>query len=286
MFKLSLRNIWSRKGRLFLTAFAVIAGTAFLSGVFVFTDTIKGSFNDMFATAYSKTDAVVRSSNVIEGDFGSNTRDSIDVSLVGVVAKVPHVTESWGDVTGHATVSFNGAIVGRDGPPKFAGAWIPSEGSPWRIVDGKGPAAATDVVIDRSSSKIGKIKVGDKVSITSSGQPRTFTVSGVATFAGSDTSGGATWSLFTLPTAQDFVLGDPTKIDAIIVRGDGKISDTELANSINTTIGNRSIEVLTGKQITAESQSAVAKSLSFITLFLSIFALIAMFVGSFIIYNV
>ena len=286
MFTLSLRNIWSRKGRLLLTAIAVIAGTAFLSGVFVFTDTIKGSFNEMFASAYAKTDAFVRSSNVIEGDFGNNTRDSIDASLIDVVSSVPHVTEAWGDVNGTATVSFNGAIVGRDGPPKFAGAWIPSVGSPWRIVEGKAPATATDVVIDRSSSKTGKIKVGDVVSITSKGQPRNFTVSGVATFAGSDTSGGATWSLFTLPTAQDFILGDTSKLDSIIVRSDGQVTDAALASSIHTAIGDKTIQVLTGKQITDESQSAVAKSLSFITLFLSIFALIAMFVGSFIIYNV
>ena len=70
MFKLSLKNIWSRKGRMVLTALAVIAGTAFLSGVFVFTDTINGSFNRMFADAFKGTDAFVRSSNVIEGDFG------------------------------------------------------------------------------------------------------------------------------------------------------------------------------------------------------------------------
>jgi putative ABC transport system permease protein len=286
MFKLSLRNIWSRKGRLLLTAIAVIAGTAFLSGVFVFTDTIKGSFNEMFASAYAKTDAFVRSSNVIEGDFGETTRDRIEASLVPVVTKVPHVTEAHGDVNGTATVSFNGKIIGQDGPPKFAGAWIESDGSPWRIVDGKAPAGPSDVVIDRSSSKTGKIKVGDKVSITSSGQPREFTVTGIATFAGNDTSGGATWSLFTLPTAQEFVIGDTTKLDSIIVRSDGAISDTELAKNIHTAAGSNEVEVLTGKQITEENQSAVAKSLSFITLFLSIFALIAMFVGSFIIYNV
>jgi putative ABC transport system permease protein len=269
-----------------LTAIAVIAGTAFLSGVFVFTDTIKGSFNEMFASAYAKTDAFVRSSNVIEGDFGSDTRDRIDVSLVDQVAKVPHVSESLGDVTGTATVTFGDKVVGQDGPPKFAGTWISSEGSPWRIVDGAPPASATEVVIDRSSSKTAKIAVGDKVTITGSGQPREFTVSGIATFAGNDTSGGATWSLFTLPTAQEFIGGDPSKLDAVIVRSDGSISDDALAASIEKAIGNPEVEVLTGKQITAESQSAVATSLSFITLFLSIFAMIAMFVGSFIIYNV
>jgi putative ABC transport system permease protein len=45
----------ARKGRLVLTSLAVIAGTAFLSGVFVFSDTIKGSFDKLFANAYART---------------------------------------------------------------------------------------------------------------------------------------------------------------------------------------------------------------------------------------
>jgi putative ABC transport system permease protein len=50
--------------------------------------------------------------------------------------------------------------------------------------------------------------------------------------------------------------------------------------------GQPQTEVLTGKQITEENKSDIEKGLSFLTLFLSIFALIAIFVGSFIIYNV
>ena len=287
MFKLSLRNIWSRKGRLLLTAIAVIAGTAFLSGVFVFTDTIKGSFDQMFASAYAKTDAVVRSNNVIEGDFGQESRDRISLTLVDEVAKVPGVTEAHGSVTGTATVTTkDGTVIGQDGPPKFASTWIDSEGSPWTIVEGKPPAADDEVVIDKSSAKQGKLKVGDTVTITSLGQPRQFTVVGVATFAGKDTSGGATWSLFTLPTSQDFVIGDTSLIDNIVVRGDGSLSQEELATRIQDSLADPEVEVLTGKEIIAENQSSVEKTLSFITIFLSIFALISLFVGSFIIYNV
>ncbi len=286
MFKLSMKNIWSRKGRLLLTAIAVIAGTAFLSGVFVFTDTIKGSFNSMFASAYAGTDAYVRSANVIEGDFGNETRDHIDVALVDVVKGVPGVTEASGDVNGTATVTFDGKVLGQDGPPKFAGAWIESKGSPWRIAEGVAPAKDNEVVIDRASAKLGKVKVGDVVSVTTRGAPRDFTVSGIATFAGSDSSGGASWALFTLPTAQDFVIGNTTQIDSVVVRSDGSVSDDVLAATIQKTIGRADVEVLTGKEITKENQSAVETSLSFITIFLSIFALIAMFVGSFIIYNV
>ncbi|MEQ1702206.1 MAG: FtsX-like permease family protein, partial [Ilumatobacteraceae bacterium] len=74
--------------------------------------------------------------------------------------------------------------------------------------------------------------------------------------------------------------------DSIIVVGDGSISDSALADTIEQTIAKDDVEVLTGAEITKENQTAVETSLSFITIFLAIFALIAMFVGSFIIYNV
>ncbi len=45
MFKISLKSALARKGRLLLTSLAVIAGCAFLSGVFVFSDTIRGTFD-------------------------------------------------------------------------------------------------------------------------------------------------------------------------------------------------------------------------------------------------
>ena len=288
MFKLSLRNIWSRKGRLLLTAIAVIAGSAFLSGVFVFTDTIKGNFNEMFASAYADTDAFVRSSNVIEGQFGEEQRDRIPVSLTEQVAAVPGVVEAHADVMGQATVTTaDGTVIGQDGPPKFAGVWIDSAASPWELVDGgRAPSAADEVVLDNSSAKTGRLEVGDVVTITSAGQPRDFTITGFAKFAGNDTSGGATWSLYTLETAQEFIVGDTSKVDSVIVVGDGSLTQQELADRISTELNDPEVEVLTGEQITEENQSAVEQTLSFITIFLSIFALISMFVGSFIIYNV
>ena len=286
MFRLSLKNIWSRKGRLILTALAVIAGTAFLSGVFVFTDTIKNSMNEMFATAYENTDAFVRSANVIEGDFGQESRDRIAVDLIDTVSAMPGVEEANGVVSGSAVVTFNGKVLGQDGPPKFGSSFSVTGDSPFDIVEGRAPNGPDEVVLDRGSTKSGKVKVGDTVSITSIGVPRDFTVVGIVTFSGSDTSGGANWAIFDLPTAQDFLTGDSEHVDAIVVHGDGTLHDRELADSINAAIGNPDVEVLTGAEITKESQDAIATSLNFITVFLTIFALISLFVGSFIIYNV
>ena len=88
MFRLSLKNVLARKGRLALTALAIIAGTTFLSGVFVFSDTIRGTFDTIFANAYAKTDAFVRSTNKVDAGF-STTRDQIPDSLIATVRRRP-----------------------------------------------------------------------------------------------------------------------------------------------------------------------------------------------------
>src|SRR5687768_13001341 len=193
MFRVALKGALARKGRLFLTSLAVIAGCAFLSGVFVFSDTIRGSFDRLFANAYENTDAFVRSSNVIEGDFGDESRNPIEDSLIPAILATPGVTEAVGDVQSFARVStLDGDEIGIDGPPKFGGVMSGSAASPWDIDQGALPVGSDQVVVDRASSKQGDIEVGDQVDITSSAGARRFTVVGIATFAGSDTSGGAT----------------------------------------------------------------------------------------------
>src|SRR5215210_7221271 len=137
MFRIALKSALARKGRLLLTSIAVVAGCAFLSGVFVFSDTIRGSFDRLFANAYENTDAFVRSSNVIEGDFGDESRDRIDDSLIAEVAALPVVSEAVGDVQSFARVStIDGDEIGIDGPPKFGGVFQGSEASPWDIDEG------------------------------------------------------------------------------------------------------------------------------------------------------
>ena len=81
MFKLALKGIMARKGRLLLTSLAVILGTSFLAGTYIFSDTLTKSFDDLFADVFEDTDAYVRSTVVIEGDFGAEERQRIPESL-------------------------------------------------------------------------------------------------------------------------------------------------------------------------------------------------------------
>lgn len=290
MWRLVWKNTVSRVGRLVLTALAVIAGAAFLSGVFVFSDTIRATFDRLFANAYASTDAYVRSPNVVEGDFGAEVRERLPSSLVDEIGDVPTVQAAFGDVQGFARIAtLDGVDLGQEGPPKFGGAFIDAPESPWQLVDGAAPGPG-DVVIDRAAARSGDVRVGDRVVVTAAGGSREFTVSGIATFAGSDTAGGSTWALFDLATAESFVLGLPGSIDAVIVVSDGSLDDVEFAASLEEQLRDArpdlEIEVLTGAEITAENQDAIERGLGFFTTFLTIFAAISLFVGSFIIYNV
>ncbi len=153
MFKLALKGILARKGRLLLTSLAVILGTSFLAGTYIFSDTLTKSFNDLFTDVFEDTDAYVRSSVVIEGDFGAEERQRIPESLTETVAQVPGVQTAVPSVMGFARViGKDGKPVGAEGngPPNF-GSSIVSEADGetfWRISEGRLPENGEEVALD------------------------------------------------------------------------------------------------------------------------------------------
>ena len=70
MFRLSLKMTLARKGRLILTSLAIILGTSFLSGTYIFSDTLNKTFERLFSDVFRDVDAYVRSSSFVEVDFG------------------------------------------------------------------------------------------------------------------------------------------------------------------------------------------------------------------------
>ena len=70
MLRLAFKSVISRKARLFLTSLAVILGTSFLAGATIFTDTLNKTFDTLFAEVFQEVDGFVRSTDVIETDFG------------------------------------------------------------------------------------------------------------------------------------------------------------------------------------------------------------------------
>ena len=288
MFKLALKGILARKGRLLLTSLAVILGTSFLAGTYIFSDTLTKSFNDLFADVFEDTDAYVRSSVVIEGDFGSEERQRIPDALAAEVAKVPGVRTADPSVFGFARViGKDGKPVGSDGngPPTF-GSSISADEAFWTISEGRLPAGDSEVALDSAVADKADYTIGDTVKVVAQGGSREFTLVGIARYGDVSSPGGATFALFDLATAQSFV-GKPGFVDAVVVTGDGSMPDAELADEIQASLpADSQTETLTGAEITEENQSAIEEGLSFFTIFLTAFSFIAMGVACFVIYNV
>jgi putative ABC transport system permease protein len=287
--KVALRGLWGHKLRLVITFIAVALGVAFIGGVLVLPDTMNRAFDDLFANVYKDTDAVVRSDQKVDSDFGPEIRGNIDESLVKTVQGAPGVSEAEGNVGGFARViDRNGDPVGNPGmgAPTLGGNWNQVKAlNPFNISDGRAPRTDTQVVIDKKTADDNQFGPGDKIRVQTRDGVNTFEVSGVARFGTQDSPGGASYVLWTLPAAQR-LMGEPGKVSTVAATAAGGVSQEQLADNIRETLPKgANTQVVTGKEIINETQDSIKSNLRFLTVFFLIFAIIAVVVGAFVIYN-
>lgn len=285
MLKVTLRGLMAHKVRLIATAVSVLLGVAFMSGTQVLTSSVSASFDKVFADVYASIDVVVRSTNEVDTPFGPE-RTRISEAVLPTLVGVPGVEAAEGQVVGQIRVldKDNQPLVTAQGPPNFGLNWLTSPAlNGWIIVDGASPVAANDIVLDAKSAKDGKYAVGDTVNVSVTKGVQPFKVVGIAKFGKLETWGGAQAALFATSTIQTLV-GEPGMYDWISVAGQNNESQTQLSGEISKVIP-PGTEAITGAEFTEESQSAFQKIIGIFSTFLLVFALIALFVGSFIIYN-
>ena len=289
MFRLALKMTVARKGRLVLTSLAVILGTAFLSGTFVFRDTINQTFDRLFADVFRDVDAYVRSTTFLELDFGGEQRATTPISVLDTVRGVEGVTSATGDIQAFARViGKDGEPLGSEGngPPTFGGIASSDSAGLWTVEEGRLPRGPNEMMLDRATADNGDFVVGDTVRVVSFAGPREFTLVGVASYGDIASPGGATFALFDQPTASEFLL-QPGFVDAILVESDDSVSDEVLAQRIDAALpAGLKLETLTGAEITAEVQGQIKDVLNIFSTFLIVFSYIALGIGSFVIYNV
>jgi putative ABC transport system permease protein len=291
--KVALRGIFEHKGRLIATFLAVALGVAFMGGVLVLADTMNATFDDLFGDIYKDTDAVVRSDTEIgasgaDAFGGSDTRAQLSADLLEKVRDTDGVAEAEGNVQGYARIiDKDGDPVGDPamGPPTFGANWTDSPDlNPFRIADGRAPEADDEIVIDKASADTTGYVPGDTVPVEARDGVKDYTLVGTARFGTADSPAGASFVLWTTPAAQELV-GEPDRFQDIGVVADDGVSEDEVVASLRRSLKGDGVEVLTGTEITEETQSDIAQSLSFITRIFLVFAIIALVVGGFVIYN-
>jgi putative ABC transport system permease protein len=289
MFRLAVKMTLARKGRLVLTSLAVILGTAFLSGTFVFRDTINQTFDRLFADVFRDVNAYVRSTTFLELDFGGEQRAATPIAVLDTVRGVEGVTSATGDIQAFARViGKDGKPLGSEGngPPTFGSIASADSVGLWSVTEGRLPVGPREVILDQATVINGKFQLGETVRVVAVRGSREFTMVGIANYGDISSPGGATFALFDQPTASEFLL-QPGFVDAILVEGDDSVSDEVLAQRIDAALAaDLKLETLTGAEITAEVQGQIKDVLNIFSTFLIVFSYIALGIGSFVIYNV
>jgi putative ABC transport system permease protein len=285
--RLAARSLWTHKRRLVGAFIAVILGVAFLAGTLIVSDTLAASIDHLFVQAFSGTDVSVRNANAVSKSSGT-PRGGIDVALLLRVAAVPGVAaEPVIQGTGQL-LDRTGRVISVQGP-QDAGNWIALPAlNPFHIVAGHAPRPThrgyPEVVVDRQVANQGHLHVGDTTGLLVP-QRIEVRIVGIATFGSADAYGDGSYTAFTLADAQRYIAQSPHTITSIAVQARPGFSPDALRAAIQAVLP-RGIEAVTGQTLVQESISNTGRK--FITLFrtfLVSFAVIALIVSIFSIYN-
>jgi putative ABC transport system permease protein len=288
MLRMALRSLAGRKLRLLATGIAVTLGVAFMAGTLVLTDTIGRTFDNLFSDVYEGTDAVVRAEAAFDNPDGfGDERGRVDAALLDVVRSVDGVAAAEPSLFGYAQlVDTEGEPVGNPaiGPPVAGGNWIENDAlNVYTVAEGRPPQTDREVIVDVRSARRGGYDVGDTATVLVKGGPIEVTIVGVMRFGDADSPAGASFTLFTTEAAQELV-GEPGRLDEIVVVAAEGVSQEQVTERIAGSLPD-GVEALTGAAITAEYQDLMADGMGFFNTFLMVFAVIALLVGGFMIFN-
>ena len=288
MIAVALKGLAGRKVRALLTALAVVIGVTMVSGTLVLTDTIQKAFDGIFGASYAQTDAVIAGKQIVKGSQSGAA--TVPESLLARVRALPEVEAAGGTIAPIASNSAkifgrDGKAVGSGGAPQFGlgnDASLP-QFSALKLKTGRWPVGPGQVALDADTAAGQNFRVGDAVTVATLGAKHRYEVTGIATFGGVDSLGGATIAIWDLPTAQK-LLDKEGRFDSISIAAKDGASSAELVRAVQPLVP-ASLEVKSAEQQAAADAKDTNVIVNAIRYFLLGFGGIALFVGAFVIFN-
>ena len=281
MTSLGLKSLWARKVRALLTAFAVFLGVAFVAGSFVLTDTIFAAFDEIFSESLKGTSVVITAENPVEQESGEIP--TVSASLLPRVERTPGVREAAGAIfTPGAFFNAKNEKIGNKFAPKFISSTLPGELESLNYVEGHLPRGPTEASLDKAAADSADLSLGDEVKLIGQGNLETFELVGL-TQLGSASFGGASIAQVTLPVAQRLT-HKRGRFDQISVAAEDGVSAQALKRRIARQMP-AGVKVETAQENADRGSEEIRDNLGFLRIFLLVFGFIAVFVGSFLIFN-
>ena len=278
MRRIAWANVRGHPFRTLATAMSVVFGVAFVTGTFVFTDTVRSAFDQLFGSTVEGTDVVVRTS-----DAELAAGEGVPPELAERIAPLPGVAHSEPRYRGFAKLADDeGESLGGFGA-LLQGVDAPEAPGAMELMAGAMPAADDEVAIDANSAETLDKKVGDQAMLLLNGPEQPFRISGiVAPPTGVEELAGSTTIVFSNETAQR--LYGASGATYISVLADDGIRPTVLRDAVAEELDSQ-FQAQTVDELIHDSTAQVGDFLGFLTRSLLVFGGAALLVGAIIIFN-
>ncbi|MFJ8941348.1 ABC transporter permease [Streptomyces sp. NPDC102365] len=284
MLKATLRSFLAHKGRLLLSALAVVLSVAFVAGSLIFSDTVSRTFDRLFAS--TSADVTLSPKEDLESQIPSGAVETVPTSLVDRVAKIDGVALARPDVSvENITVvdKDNESVGPTTGAPTIAGDWNVTDRSPVQLTSGHAPRGPGEALLDADTADKKHVGIGDPLTVIA--QPGSFKVEvvGIATFK--TTNPGAALVFLDRTVAPDKLLGRDGVATSIQVDAEQGVTDAQLKRRIADELGSKTYELETADEQADSAASQLGGFLDVIKYVMLGFAGIAVLVGVFLIVN-
>jgi putative ABC transport system permease protein len=282
--KATLRSFLAHKGRLLLSALAVVLSVAFVAGSLIFSDTVTRTFDRLFAS--TSADVTVEPRDDLDSSVPTGAVQTLPAALTGRVAAVDGVSSAHADVSvQNITVvdSANKSVGPTTGAPTIATDWYLTDRSPVELTSGHVPRGAGEAVLDADTADKKHVETGDTLTVMA--QPGSFRVEvvGIATFR--TTNPGAALVFLDPEVAATRLLGSADLATSVSVEASDGVTDAELKTRIAAALGSGPYDVRTADEQAKSAAENLGGFLDVIKYVMLGFAGIAVLVGVFLIVN-
>lgn len=282
MLRLAWRGVLLNRGRYIATLIAILTGVAFFTATGFISDRVIDSIEGDVTRQYGSVDVAVTPDDrggAEQQNLASRAR--IRGPEADRITALPGVAGSDGVLTG--SVGF----LGDDGEATATGAigrlWVDDEElNPLDVREGRAPASAGEIAVDRGLAASEGLAVGDRVTVLTLAGQQPATVVGITAFGDSDSiDPGGTVSI-PAPVAFEWLSSGREEYEALYLRTDG--GQRELADAVEPLVP-AGFRVQTGDEFLDEQRDSIGALGSALKNGLQGFAVLALLVGAFVIYN-
>jgi putative ABC transport system permease protein len=269
---LSFRNLRARVQRTLLTAVGIVLGVGIVFGVLTLSDTMSGTFKELFTRAYGSADLTVTAAGG-SGGFDQNVVEKVR-GYEGVGSAAPRyslsssmILERKNRLPEVRTMRLFGV------EPESA-----KLATGFELTDGDFPRSGGELTLDGGSAKSAGLAIGDRVTIGTPEGPKELKLVGLLRIPGGS-FGGLAFGMAPLPFAQK-AFDRRGQISGIAVEAADGVSVPDLEERLDRKLG-EGLQVERSETRTQE----ISGQLQGFKLALLFFAGTSLFVGAFLVFN-